>query len=114
VRYTQLLKKENGLIDWDQDAAAIDRRVRAFTPRPSAFTFFKGQRLIVLKGAPASDRIKAGAPGQVRRVTKRGLEIQAGDATLFWIELVRPESRGPLDAYAFSLNGRVRAGDILG
>jgi methionyl-tRNA formyltransferase len=107
------LRKEDGLIDWRQDAAAIDRRIRAFTPKPSAFTFFKGQRLIILKAAPASDLVAGGAPGAVRRVTKRGLEIHAGAGTLFWIERLQPESRGPLDAYAFSLNGRVRAGDIL-
>jgi methionyl-tRNA formyltransferase len=91
------LRKEDGLIDWRQDAAAIERR----------------QRLIILKAAPASDLVAGGAPGAVRRVTKRGLEIHAGAGTLFWIERLQPESRGPLDAYAFSLNGRVRAGDIL-
>ena len=108
------LRKEDGLIDWGRRAEAIDRRVRAFTPRPSTFTLFNGQRLIILKGAIASDLDPGGAPGQVRRVTKRGLEIHAGAGTLFWIEHLRPESRGPLEAYAFSLNGRVRAGDILG
>jgi methionyl-tRNA formyltransferase len=108
------LRKEDGLIDWGRDAEAIDRRVRAFTPRPSAFSFFKGLRLIVLKGAPASDIAPGGRPGRVRRVTRRGLEIHAGAGTLYWIEVLQPESRGPMDAYAFSLNGRVRAGDILG
>jgi|WetSurMetagenome_2_1015567.scaffolds.fasta_scaffold10940_5 methionyl-tRNA formyltransferase len=115
------LRKEEGRIDWTLYAADIDRRVRAFTPRPSAFTFHMGQRLIVLKGAPSSEGLPTGAPGPasalpgaIRRVTKRGFEVQAGAGSLYWIEALRPESRDPLDAYTYSLNGRVTAGEKLG
>jgi hypothetical protein len=58
--------------------------------------------------------VPAAPPGSIRRVTKRGFEIQAGAGSLYWIESLRPESRSPMDAYTYSLNGRAAAGDILG
>lgn len=42
------LKKEEAAIDWNEDAAAVVRRVRAFAPRPGAFTFDGATRLKVL------------------------------------------------------------------
>jgi len=109
------LRKEDGRIDWRLEASVIDRHVRAFTPRPSAFTFHKGQRMILLKGAPSLDVVvPSGPPGSVLRVTKRGFQVQAGAGSLYWIESLQPESRGPMDAYTYSLNGRATAGDILG
>jgi methionyl-tRNA formyltransferase len=108
------MRKEDGRLDWSREAGEVDRRVRAFSPRPLAFTSFKGQRLIVLKGAPLSGVNACGNPGTVHRIAKEGLEICCGGGTLYRIERLRPESRGAMDAYAFTLNGRVRAGELLG
>jgi methionyl-tRNA formyltransferase len=108
------MRKEDGRLDWSREAGEVDRRVRAFSPRPSAFTSFKGQRLIVLKGAPLSGANASGNPGTAHRIAKEGLEICCGGGTLYRIERLQPESRGAMDAYAFTLNGRVREGDLLG
>lgn len=48
VTYAPTIKKEEGLIDWMQDAAAIERLVRAFTPWPGTYTLWNGQPLKVL------------------------------------------------------------------
>lgn len=37
--YTQLLTREQGLIDWSKDPALIDRQVRALQPWPGTFTY---------------------------------------------------------------------------
>ena len=36
--YCQMMKKEEGCICWNDSAAAIDAKIRAFTPWPGAFT----------------------------------------------------------------------------
>ena len=36
--FAPMIKKEDGLIDWSRSAAEIERRVRGFTPWPSAYT----------------------------------------------------------------------------
>lgn len=46
------LQKEDGLIDWTQNAVEIDRHVRAFTPWPGTFTYWNGKLLKILSGFP--------------------------------------------------------------
>ena len=107
------IKKEDGKIDWNSEAEAIDRKVRAFTPNPSAFSMFKGQRLIVLKGRIVEGSRAECAPGEVVSITKEGLTVGCGGRTFYRIERLQPESKKAMDAYAFSLSGRVRLGDRL-
>jgi len=60
---TRILTKEDGRLDWTQDAARLARQVRAFTPWPGAFATWEGKQLKVIRahpaGAPSTDR----APG---------------------------------------------------
>ncbi len=54
--YAPLIKKEDGRIDWTQDAVTIERRIRAFNPWPSAYTTLHGKLLKIfsarLQGSP--------------------------------------------------------------
>ncbi len=50
--YASMISKVDGQIDWSQSADAIDRRIRAMTPWPSAFTHFAGKQLKLLGGKP--------------------------------------------------------------
>ena len=60
-----MLKKEDGLIDWNLPAVAIERRVRGFNPWPTAYTAVNGQ---VLKIHRAKVELgESGAPGEVIR-----------------------------------------------
>jgi len=45
--YAGMLSKEEGKLDFDQPADALERRVRAFHPWPGAFTFWQGSILKV-------------------------------------------------------------------
>ena len=45
--YQKMIRKEEGLIDWTRSAAEIERRVRAFKPWPSAYTFWNHTQLKV-------------------------------------------------------------------
>lgn len=62
--YAPRLTKADGLLNWDEDAAAIVRRVRAMDPWPGAFSFWSRGRLKVLaaEARPASTDL---APGKV-------------------------------------------------
>ncbi len=56
--YAPRIAKEEGRIRWNEPAAAIARRVRAFTPWPSAFAVLGGQTVKILdararRGGPA-------------------------------------------------------------
>jgi methionyl-tRNA formyltransferase len=108
------LQKEDGKLEWASEAAVINSKVRAFTPRPSAFTFFKGQRLIILKGRALESTTAEDAPGRILAVAKDGLDVCCKDRTIYRIHSLQPESKTAMDAHAYSLNGRIKPGDLLG
>ena len=58
------IRKEDGLIDWTQPAIEIERRVRAFNPWPSAFTYWNSLQLKVLRAQVAPAGID-GEPGRI-------------------------------------------------
>ena len=47
--YTKIIKREDGLINWNKPADYIERQLHAYTPWPRIYTFFNGKRLKVLK-----------------------------------------------------------------
>ena len=104
----------DALIDWSAPARHIDRRVRACTPAPGAWTTFRGQRL---KIGPV--RLHGGnelGPGRLR-VERDAVVV--GTATLD-VELgrVQPPGRRPMDAADWARGARFdpdeRLGDRLG
>ena len=64
--YAPMIKKETGLIDWQQPAKQIDRHIRAMTPWPSAFTTWSGNMLKILTAEPVEEtNLPPVTPGQV-------------------------------------------------
>ncbi len=49
--YCSYIKKEDGLIDWNLSAAAIERKLRAFTPWPGIYTFLGDKKLNIIEAA---------------------------------------------------------------
>lgn len=45
---THVLRKEDGAIAWDRPAAVLAREVRAYTPWPSAYTYWRGKLLKIV------------------------------------------------------------------
>lgn len=45
--YTKILTKKDGLINFNEPAEIIERKIRAFTPWPGAYTFVNGKRIII-------------------------------------------------------------------
>ncbi|MDE2635389.1 MAG: methionyl-tRNA formyltransferase [Chloroflexota bacterium] len=77
--YAPQLKKGEGEIDWTCSASAIDRLVRAFTPWPGTYTYWKGAQLRILAGRSGEGVAEAG------RVVLSGgsLAIGAGQGLYF-------------------------------
>jgi methionyl-tRNA formyltransferase len=49
------IHKKDGQIDWTRSAKGIDRQIRAYTPWPGAFTFWKKRRLQVIQAIPLTE-----------------------------------------------------------
>ena len=64
--YAGMIAKSDGLVDFSQPAAAIERKIRAFDPWPGAFAEGAGGRVRLWAADALTDRAEA-APGRVCR-----------------------------------------------
>lgn len=80
VTYAAKLSRENGLIRWDSDAIAIERKIRAMNPWPASHTTLPGgQGPRKLKVFSAIVCLKSsGAPGEVLQADRHGLLVGCG------------------------------------
>ncbi len=98
VTYAAKIERGEALIDWRQDAAAIDRSIRAFNPAPGAQATLGGETVKLWEATPAPGR--SGAPGTVVRADAAGIAVACGEGTLSVTLLQRPGGRR-LSAAAF-------------
>jgi methionyl-tRNA formyltransferase len=106
------LQRDHGRIDWSAPAVAIDRLIRAMTPRPGAHTKVRGKLLKIVKAVPVADA-QGLAPGTVARSVRDELTVATGQGSIV-IMRAQLEGRKALDAVDL-VNGRVlQPGDVLG
>lgn len=75
--YARKLSKEEGHIDWTEDATAISRLVRAFNPWPGTYTDASDQR-IRIHAAEVVDITSDRHPGTVTARNKEGIDVACG------------------------------------
>jgi methionyl-tRNA formyltransferase len=97
-----ILKKEDGIIDWNWPAEKIHNRVRGFLPWPGVYSSFREQGFHIWKARVAEDP-GSGHPGRMRPLKKR-LLIDCGVGTALEAIEVQIEGRKRMLAEAF-LNG---------
>src|SRR5438128_4796284 len=100
--YASKLKREDGRIDWSEPAEAIERKVRAFNPRPGAFIKLGGRNLKIFSASIVDLR---GKPGEILRSEKE-LVIAAGKDALSLGE-VQLEGKRQMSAAEFLRGHRV-------
>jgi methionyl-tRNA formyltransferase len=96
-----ILKKEDGLVDWNAPATAIANRARGFLPWPGAWTWFRGQVFHIWKARPGGAGV--GTCGTLM-VEHRRLLARCGAGTRLELLEVQQEGRKRMSAEAF-LNG---------
>ena len=102
VCYAHKIDKAEAPIDWRQDAAAIERRVRAFDPFPGVSIHVHGQNHKLWRAALQADG--AGPAGRVLASAPGTLLVACGRGALQLLELQRPGGRRqPVAAWLQSL-----------
>jgi len=107
-----LLKKEDGLINWKQQAQVIYNRMRGFTPWPGAYSHFRGSTCHLL-GAPVSDSNDASAPGRIFYDGKQ-LLVACSQQSFFRVSHVKQEGRKQVSAVEFANGARLQPGEHFG
>lgn len=101
--YAPMIQKEDGRLDWTDSAVTLDRRVRAMTPWPSAYTTWQGEPLKILNAAPTASPKGEHLPGTVVAQGETAVVV-TGDGGLR-LEQIQPAGKRPM-AVADFLRGR--------
>ncbi|CTP83305.1 methionyl-tRNA formyltransferase [Xanthomonas graminis] len=81
VTYAHKLDKAQARLDWQQPAAQLALRVRAFNPWPIAEAMLAGER-VRIHGAVALELAHAQPPGTVLAASKHGIDIACAQGAL--------------------------------
>ncbi|WP_136313560.1 methionyl-tRNA formyltransferase [Actinomyces procaprae] len=109
--HAPVLTSADGLVDWHETAAAVDRRIRGVTPAPGAHTTYRGTRLRLgpVTPVPGADDL---APGALR-ATKHEVRVGTGRGAVR-LGRVAPAGKSWMDADAWARGARPAADTVLG
>jgi methionyl-tRNA formyltransferase len=93
VTYASKIDKAEAVIDWRDDARAIERKVRAFDPWPVAETRLEGEQLRIHAARATDDEGPDARAGTILSTSTDGIRVRCGSGTLVLTELQRPGRR---------------------
>ena len=113
--YAPKIEREMARISWDEGCGVVARHIRAYDPKPGAFTTREREEL-KLFGATATE--EAGdeggrRPGQVLEVDPTGMLVACGDGAVRVIQVQAPGKRR-ISAVEFARGRGISIGDVLG
>lgn len=124
--FSKIIQKSDGKIDWSESAEIIERKVRAYTPWPSAYTHWDGKLLKILEAnvenIDSNEKIGTfikldSGPALTRSRSRSGMTglygIQTGKGTLL-VKKLQLEGKKPLETSDFILGNSQIMGSILG
>ncbi len=85
--YAPMLKKEDGLVDWQKSAQEIHNQVRGLDPWPGTYTYLDGD---VLKIGATTVCEETGEPGTILAADKGGVLVACGEGSILIGELQLP------------------------
>jgi methionyl-tRNA formyltransferase len=102
VTYAKKISKAEALIDWQEDAVSVLRKIRAFDPSPVAETRLGGVQLRIWHAelAQPADLASCAPPGTVIQAHPLGIDVACGQGVLRLMRL-QLAGRKPLAAHEF-------------
>ena len=109
VTYAQKLSKEEARINWNESAAVIERKIRAFNPVPAAWVEYQGKPMKIWRAEVVAQQ---GRAGEVLSCSSDGLIVACGENALKITQL-QPSGSKRMDIAAFAAGHTVEAGTVL-
>jgi methionyl-tRNA formyltransferase len=106
-----ILKKEDGLVDFNGTATEIHNRLRGFQPWPGAYTQFRGKSLKLIAARPEDTPSNLGHAEL--RVGDEKLFVGCGQRTVLQLLQVQPEGKKVMTAREFINGYHPAAGERL-
>lgn len=108
VSYAPKISVDDARVRWDLPAAVIERRIRAVTPHPGAWTVIGDLRVKLGPVAIADGGPEALSPGDIQ-VDRRNVWIGTGSAPVRLGE-IQPPGKKPMDAADWARGARLDSG----
>ncbi len=102
---------EEGKIDWKEPAEKVFNRIRAFSPKPGAYTFWNEKRLKILRASLVQGN-SGQIPGTVLECQKDKIIVACGSDAV-GIREIQPESKKGMDVDAFLRGHGLKPGMLL-
>lgn len=113
--FTKKITKADKEIDWTQDGRKIHNKIRALVGNYTTQSTFRGKIIKFIKSAHVQNlqniqNSQDAQAGEVLNVSKAGVLVKCtNDAIL--LQEVKPEGKGTMSAYSWSLGSGIKAGD---
>jgi methionyl-tRNA formyltransferase len=112
--YARKIDREMARVRWEDDAAAVARAIRAYDPKPGAWTTIRESALKLFGAVPVEPPpANGGASGEVLAVTEEGLLVACGIGAVR-VSSVQPSGKKRLTPVEWQRGRGVAVGDILG
>ena len=109
-----LIRKEDARVDWTRSAFRIHDQIRAFNPRPGAFTCFRRERLKVWRSRNPHASSFPVSSGRIRTTGQGAVVVGCGEGSSLELVELQLANRGRLSARDFANGMKLRTGDRLG
>jgi methionyl-tRNA formyltransferase len=111
--YAPILKKSDGVIDWNLDAESICNRIRGFQPFPTSFTFLNEKKITLWNAEVTGCEITASTTGEIVEACGGQLVISCGDSSWLRVREIQIEGKRRMDVRDFLNGNHLAVGDIL-
>ncbi len=110
ANYAPKLRKEDGLIDWNDTNFNIFNKIRGLLPWPVAFSFLETGLLVkFFKAQVCKEEFEEFSPLQIVEVNKNSFKVKCGKGVLEILEL-QPASKRKMSAREFICGYRIKPG----
>ncbi|MEE0866945.1 MAG: methionyl-tRNA formyltransferase [Clostridia bacterium] len=109
--YAAQLTKQEGEVDWSEDAQTIVNKVRGLNPWPMAYSYI-GEKRFVIDFAYKAEQHSANC-GEVLSADKNGLVISCGDGAVL-IKNIKLEGKNKMSVEEYLRGHNIEKGTILG
>ena len=109
--YAGKVEREHARVDWRAEAVVVSRQIRAYDPRPGAFTTLRGDE-VKLFGARESS-VGCAPAGEVLEISERGLLVACGQGAVRVLQ-AQPAGKRRVSAAEWHRGRGIGIGDLLG
>jgi methionyl-tRNA formyltransferase len=88
--YSAKISKEEAQINWSEPAILLEQQIRAFNPKPVAYTTWKGERLRIWMAKARPENAKGASPGTLLKTSAEGLDVATGEGVLRLLQVQMP------------------------